>query len=155
MYPRTRWGQQDCLVCCQQNLTVGMDPLACSGNRLRSSGDGSLTVRCVISGLPMSWLGNTQLPSGTLLASYAVEAMGTCKWPQTGCLVAIDRLSQHTGDGDIGSCSMLLFRSVLSRRCLCFAPMLCVALSINIYHFEVHFCIHIIKVISKLFLGYF
>ena len=57
----------------------------------------------------------------------------------------VDLLQSVRSLGDIGSCSMLLFRSVLSQRCLCFAPMLCVALSINIYHFEVHFCIHIIK----------
>ena len=98
--------------------------LACSGNRLMSWGDGSLIVHCAISGLPTSWLGSTRPPAGTLLASYAVEAVGTCKWPQTGCLQAIDRLSQHTGDGDIGSCSMLL--AVYSAEDVSVLPQCCV-----------------------------
>ena len=55
--------------------------------------------------------------------------------------MSVDLLHSVRSLGDIGSCSMLLFRNVLSQRCLCFAPMLCVALSINIYHFEVHFVI--------------
>jgi hypothetical protein len=81
----------------------------CNGSKLKSLVVGNQIVHSGYEsgtfGLLMIWRENMLHPFGMQHASYAVEAMGICRLLQTSSLQATDKLSQHTGDGDFGSCS--------------------------------------------------